>query len=78
MGYNRILMKVSEKVIKNCLGLLICSSNLINYYKKFQWKLIKLNLFKIIDHPFSTNAMLFNQQKIKKIGNKVIYFYINK
>jgi hypothetical protein len=78
MGYNRILMKASEKVIKNYLGLLICSSNLINYYKKFQWKLIKLNLFKIIDHPFSTNAMLFNQQKIKKIGNKVIYFYINK
>lgn len=79
VGYNRILMKASEKVIKNYLGLLICSSNLINYYKKFKWVLIKPNLFKIIDHPFSSNAMFFNQQKIKKSGNKkVICFYVNK
>ncbi len=80
MGYNKILMKESAKIIKKKLGLLICSDNLIKYYNKFKWKVISNKIFKILDHPFSSNAMSYNERAEVKINkNKTIYnFYINK
>jgi hypothetical protein len=80
MGYNKILMKESAKIIKKKLGLLICSDNLIKYYNKFKWRVISKKIFKILDHPFSSNAMFYNKQAEVKINNnKTFYnFYINK
>jgi hypothetical protein len=80
MGYNKILMKESAKIIKKKLGLLICSDNLIKYYNKFKWRVISKKIFKILDHPFSSNVMLYNNKAEVKIDkNKIVYnFYINK
>ena len=80
MGYNKILMKESAKIIKKKLGLLICSDNLIKYYNKFKWRVISKKIFKILDYPFSSNAMFYNMGAEVKINkNKTFYnFYINK
>jgi predicted GNAT family N-acyltransferase len=80
MGYNKILMNEASKIIKKKIGLLICSDTLIQYYKKFKWNLVSNKIFKILDHPFSSNVMLYNNQsEIKFNKNKIIYnFYINK
>jgi hypothetical protein len=80
MGYNKILMKESAKILKKKLGLLICSDNLIKYYNKFKWRVISKKIFKILDHPFSSNVMFYNKRAEVKINkNKTLYnFYINK
>lgn len=80
MGYNKILMKESAKIIKKKLGLLICSDNLIKYYNKFKWSVISKKIFRILDQPFSSNAMFYNNKAEVKIDkNKIVYnFYINK
>ena len=56
---------------------LICGKRLINFYKKFSWKKLSNYKFKVLDHPFNTNGMLFDySNKYAKI--KGINFYFNK
>jgi len=52
---------------------LICKNDLVGFYKKNNWIKLKKKNIKVIDHPFSTNGMLFNTNKTQKY-----YFYINK
>ena len=69
------LMNFNNKVIKKNkkLSFLICNKNLVSFYKKFSWKKIPKNKFKIIDHKFSSNCMYCNSQnKLKYPIN--IYF----
>lgn len=43
-GFSKILMSINNFIILNilnCSGFLVCKSNYINYYKKFNWKLVK-------------------------------------
>ena len=72
---SNLLMIFNNKIIRETglFSFLICKNNLVSFYKKYDWiKLNKKNI-KVVDHPFSTNGMLFNTNKIKKY-----YFYINK
>ena len=72
---SNLLMIFNNKIIKETglFSFLICKNDLVGFYKKYDWiKLNKKNI-KVVDHPFSTNGMLFNTNKIKKY-----YFYINK
>ncbi len=72
---SHLLMIFNNTIIRETglFSFLICKNDLVGYYKKYDWiKLNKKNI-KVVDHPFSTNGMLFNTNKIKKY-----YFYINK
>jgi len=72
---SKLLMIFNNTIIReiDLFAFLICKKNLESFYKKYDWiKLNKKNI-EVIDHPFSTNGMLFNTTKIKKY-----YFYIKK
>lgn len=72
---SNLLMMFNNTIIRETglFSFLICKNDLVNFYKKFDW--IKLNKknFKVLDHQFSTNGMLYNTNKITKY-----YFYFNK
>jgi len=70
-----LLMIFNNTIIRETrlFSFLICNNDLVDFYKKYSWiKLNKKNI-NVIDHPFSTNGMLYNTNKIKKYN-----FYIKK
>ena len=70
-----LLMIFNNTIIRETrlFSFLICKNDLVDFYKKYDWiKLNKKNI-KVLDHPFSTNGMLFNTNKVKKYN-----FYIKK
>ena len=72
---SNLLMIFNNTIIRETglFSFLICKNGLVGFYKKYDWiKLNKKNI-KVVDHPFSTNGMLFNTNKIKKYN-----FYIYK
>ena len=72
---SNLLMIFNNTIIRETrlFSFLICKNDLVDFYKKYDWiKLNKKNI-KVLDHPFSTNGMLFNTNKVKKY-----YFYFNK
>ncbi len=75
---SNLIMCFDNEIIKQNkkLSFLICKKGLIDFYKKFNWKLIKNNNISIPDRSFSTNGMIFNNN-IQMRGIKYI-FYINK
>ena len=72
------LMNLNHEIILNSnkFSFLICTNKLVEYYKKFGWKLMKKKSFSIGDHKFNTNGMCFNN-KVLNNKNKYI-FYIHK
>ena len=77
--FSSIMMMFNNNVIIKSKkpSFLICSKRLINFYKKFSWKKLSNYKFKVLDHPFNTNGMLFDySNKYAKI--KGINFYFNK
>ena len=72
---SNLLMIFNNTIIRETrlFSFLICKNDLVDFYKKYDWiKLNKKNI-KVLDHPFSTNGMLFNTNKIKNYN-----FYIKK
>ena len=72
---SNLLMIFNNTIIRETrlFSFLICNNDLVDFYKKYDWiKLNKKNI-KVLDHPFSTNGMLFNTNKIKNYS-----FYIKK
>ena len=72
---SNLLMIFNNTIIRETrlFSFLICKNELVDFYKKYSWiKLNKKNI-NVIDHPFSTNGMLYNTNKIKKYN-----FYIKK
>ena len=67
-------MKLNDQVIKknNKISFLICSNNLIRFYKKFGWRIMPNKIFSIVDHSFDSNGMYFNSKVLNK--NKYIFF----
>ena len=77
---SNLIMYFDNEIIKQNkkLSFLICKKDLVDFYKKFNWKLIKNNNISIPDHSFSTNGMIFNYNNTQ-VGERVKYiFYINK
>ena len=67
-------MKLNDQVIKknNKISFLICSNNLVRFYKKFGWRIMPKKIFSIVDHNFDSNGMYFNSKVLNK--NKYIFF----
>ena len=53
---------------------LICENELINFYKKNNWKILNKKMFDIADRRFTSRGMTFNRLNL----NKKCIFYINK
>ena len=82
---SNLLMDFNNKIIKKNkkISFLMCSDDLVNFYKKSNWTKINKNTFNVIDHKFKNNGMIFNNTrkyfniefytKIEKI-NIALYF----
>ena len=70
-----LLMSFNNTVIKQSgfLSFLICSNELVGFYKKNNWTTLNNKDFSVMDHPFSSNGMIFNEKK----KYKKFIFYIN-
>ena len=70
-----LLMSFNNTIIKQSgfSSFLICSNELVGFYKKNNWTKLNNKDFSVMDHSFSSNGMVFN----KKIFKKKIFYYIN-
>ena len=75
MKLSDLLMSFNNTIIKlsGFSSFLICSNELVGFYKKNNWTKLKNKDFSVINHSFSSNGMVFN----KKEDFKKIIFYIN-
>ena len=75
MSLSKLLMTFNNIIIKQSglFSFLICENKLVNFYKKNEWKKLNKRFFKIIDHPFTGNGMVFNKLNFYK----KYFFYIN-
>ena len=72
---SNLLMIFNNTIIRETrlFSFLICKNDLVDFYKKYDWIKHNKKNIKVLDHPFSTNGMVFNTNKIKKYN-----FYIQK
>ena len=71
-------MKITQQLKKKKIPafFLICNKSLINFYKKYKWKIIKRKHFKLSDHKIKNRyGMVFNFKKITR--NKIYSKKIN-
>ena len=63
MKLSNLLMSFNNTIIKQSgfFSFLICSDELVSFYKKNNWKRLNKKIFNIADHPFSSNGMIFNK-----------------
>ena len=75
MKLSDLLMSFNNTIIKQSgfSSFLICSNELVGFYKKNNWTKLNSKDFSVMDHSFSSNGMVFNKKKFKK----KIFYYIN-
>ena len=75
MKLSDLLMSFNNTIIKQSgfSSFLICSNELVGFYKKNNWTKLNNKDFSVMDHSFSSNGMVFN----KKEDFKKFIFYIN-
>ena len=75
------LMDFNSNILTNqkLSSLLICNNDLVKFYEKFNWVILKNNLFQVMDQNISTNVLIYNQlnlvEDIHKIKKIHIYMY---
>ena len=64
-GLGTKLIKSNNKVIEDTdlMSFLLCDRNMINFYKKNGWKLLNSDQFKLINHDYNSNGMIYNFDK---------------
>ena len=75
MKLSDLLMSLNNATIKQSgfSSFLICSNKLVSFYKKKNWKILNKKTFNVVDRPFSSTGMVFNEKK----DIKRYIFYIN-
>jgi len=75
MKLSDLLMSFNNTIIKQSgfLSFLICSNDLVGFYKKNNWTKLNNKDFSVMDRPFSSNGMIFNNKE----SFKKFIFYIN-
>ena len=75
MKFSYLLMSFNNVMIKNSglLSFLICSNELVSFYKKNYWTKLNNKDFSVVKYSFLPNGMIFN----KKEDFKKLIFYIN-
>ena len=66
-------MDFNSKIIltQKLSSFLICKNDLVKFYEKYNWAILKNNLFKVIDHNFSTNGLIYNQLNLVEDIHKI-------
>ena len=74
MKLSDLLMSFNNTIIKQSgfSSFLICSNELVGFYKKNNWTKLNNKDFSVMDYSFSSNGMVFN----KKTFKKKIFYYI--
>ena len=69
-------MKFNNKIIqqKGLFSFLICKKELINFYKKNDWKKLNKKSINLVDRTFVSYGMIYNN----KNNNGKYFFYVNK
>jgi len=75
MKLSDLLMNFNNTIIKQSgfSSFLICSNELVGFYKKNNWTKLNTKSFSVVDHSFSSNGMVFNKKKF----TKKIFYSIN-
>tara|TARA_B100000886_G_scaffold259691_1_gene184561 strand:- start:451 stop:957 length:507 start_codon:yes stop_codon:yes gene_type:complete len=76
LSFSKTLMIFNNKIIKNNkkISFLITTKKLETFYKKFGWKTLNKNNFRVIDHKTQANkGMIFNNHQ--KLSNFSFYLY---
>ena len=62
---SKLLMEFNNQIIKKNkkISFLMCSEKLIKFYKKNNWLKLNKRNFKVMDHKFNTNGMIFNSKR---------------
>jgi len=73
-------MNFDNKIIRlnNKISFLICKKNMINFYKKFNWKILEKKNFSILTNISNMSGMIFNQKNFSTKNNLNYKFFINK
>ena len=76
MKLSHLLMSFNNTIIKQSgfSSFLICSNELVGFYKKNNWTKLNTKSFSVVDHSFLSNGMVFNKKKF----TKKIFYSINK
>ena len=56
------------------MSFLLCDRNMINFYKKNGWKLLNPDQFKLINHDYNSNGMIYNFDKNITLEDEVILY----
>ena len=74
------LMDFNSKIIltQKLSSFLICNDDLVKFYEKYNWVILKNDLFQVMDHKFSTNGLICNHLNLVEDIHKIkrIHFYI--
>ncbi len=73
---SNILMEFNNKIIKQkgLFSFLICNYELVDFYKKNNWKKLNKKSINLMDHSYISHGMIYNNKK----NYKKYFFYINK
>lgn len=79
LGWSKKIVNKSIYLSKrhNLPLILICKKKLLNFYKKFKFKIIENNYITFNDHKFSDYSMIFSS-KINKINENKIKIFVNR
>ena len=77
---SNLIMNFDNKIIRlnNKISFLICKKNMINFYKKFNWKILEKKNFSILTNISNMSGMIFNQKNFSTKNNLNYKFFINK
>ncbi len=64
MNFNNQLIRLSNK-----FSFLICDNKMINFYKKFNWKILEKKKFVMLTNTSNKKGMIFNQKNLIKKNN---------
>ena len=64
MNFNNQLITLSNK-----FSFLICDNKMINFYKKFNWKILEKKKFVMLTNTSNKKGMIFNQKNLIKKNN---------
>ena len=70
MNFNNQLIKLSNK-----FSFLICDYKMINFYKKFNWKILTKKKFVMLTNVSNKKGMIFNQKNLTKKNNLKYEFF---
>ena len=75
MNLSSLLMDFNNTIIKESglASFLICTNDLVSFYKKNNWMRLNKKDFSVVDHQFLSIGMVFNKKNL----TKKTFYYIN-